>query len=116
LASPSHDEPDDAKRKGKTEAQRRELKVLHRKMAERMGALPLAGDQPRPGSNFESAAAGAFTHRKDRVVSIEGVVFQHPGQGLPAFAEWLCRQAAGEIRYGYEAMEDKAPDEGDQEP
>jgi Zn-dependent protease len=94
----------EASRTAKQKTWQGQLDELHRDMALRMGALPLAGNQPKPGCDLETLLATALIRRKDRSVSITFIQFRYPVDGLPAFGQWLCNHGAGQIQYDLEAV------------
>jgi Zn-dependent protease len=77
----------------------KEIARLQVEKARRLGALPLQGDVPRPGSDGDGANRG-WVVRNGSAVTVSGVVFLHPHGGLPALADWLGERAVPPVRYG----------------
>jgi Zn-dependent protease len=104
-----HD-PDRTAAKKNAEARERQRDTIYREMAEHVGSLAfIAGSGAGSGAGTETKANlsgctnAAGIHQQGRTVTLNALSFRCPAFGLPALGEWLGRQGAGEIRYGYEA-------------
>lgn len=76
----------------------------------RMGTLPLVDGEMEAGVDRYTAQWGVV-ERDGNEIHMSHLNFVAPAHGLPAFAEWLCSQGCGGIRYsfhsayGYEDLE-----------
>lgn len=77
----------------------RRRNALLQQMAQRMGALPLQGDRPEPGSNLTAIRFGRV-FSEDRWLNLF-VTFSHAHEGLPVVADWLSQRGNGEVRYEF---------------
>jgi hypothetical protein len=93
----------------------RKQDILKKRMAVRMGALPLEGDKPRPGSDLDAGSVGAMV-RIDLALRFEYLLLPHPQQGLPTLAEWLCKRGCQQLRYELVGPAGGDEDEGDNGP
>jgi hypothetical protein len=76
----------------------KQIGALNKEMAERMGPLPLQGDQPEPGSDLENGHPGRVS-RRGLSLSVEKVSFRDITRGLPALAEWLSHRGCRQMEY-----------------
>lgn len=97
---PENNEP----AKAALDAVEKERTVLLRRMADRMGCLPLDGAKPKSGSDLE-AAHGAFVQCKGVYLAIGFLSFRDPDTGLPALLEWLGNRGCLHLRYGFDERE-----------
>jgi hypothetical protein len=72
-------------------------KALLTPMSARMGQVEFKDGKPKPGSLTYSVAMGGLQRQKQLLAS-QYLTFHNPSQGLPALAEWLCKQGC-QVRY-----------------
>jgi hypothetical protein len=90
------------------DARLRESKEFARRLAERLGPLPLEGRTPRPGTDSDSALAGSVTRHEQTLTCY--VSFRHPHDGLPALAEWLYERGGLRVKYEFFPGSDEEDD------
>ncbi len=104
--------PEDQPREARLAEWQKEYTKVQTEKARLLGALPLQGDRPQPGSDGEAAQGGVVT-RSSSTVTVSGVTFLRPHSGLAAFADWLGERATQPIRYGIADLSMEPDDGGD---
>lgn len=67
-------------------------------LAGRMGQLPLTDHTPVPGARKYSVRFGGAS-KAGLILNIPYLTFDRIDDGLPALAEWLCKQGARDIKF-----------------
>lgn len=93
--------------KARLEAWEKKQAALNFKMAELMGQVKNKDGKPESTNRAYSIIYGNV-HRQKQVLLIDHISFHNPAEGLPALAEWLCKQGC-QVRYEikhYDGMTD----------